>query len=66
MHHKCPTKTTNTKILSMMKFMRSSIMMSLGSMGVGMEMEYKGKEYDLETWGGTEACEINNMGIEEI
>ena len=28
MHHKCPTKTTNTKILSMMRLMRSSIIMS--------------------------------------
>ncbi|KAH0722539.1 hypothetical protein KY290_005194 [Solanum tuberosum] len=66
MHHKSPTKTTNTKILSMMKFMRSSIMMNFGSMGVGMEMECKGKEYDLGTWGGTKAWEIKNMEIKEI
>ncbi|KAH0650425.1 hypothetical protein KY284_030337 [Solanum tuberosum] len=55
MHQKFRTKTTNTKILSMMKFMRSCIMMSFGIMRVGMEIEYKGKEYDLGTWCGTKA-----------
>jgi len=41
-------------------------MMRFGSMGVGMEMEYKGEEYDLGAWGGTKAWEIKNMEIEEI
>ena len=41
MHHKFPTMTTNTKILSMMRLMRISITMSFG---VEMEMEYKEKE----------------------
>ena len=41
-------------------------MMSFGSMGVGIPMEYKGKESDLETWGGIMAWEAEIIGIEEI